>query len=169
MSDQDVLCTLCAECGPTCCEFRELYVTPGDVDRITAFSGSGESFEFVRPADPAYGDQDDDPAWASHVFRTDGTRRILRQRADGACVFLGPQGCALPPDVRPLVCRLHPYDYDERGVKEELVRGCPIHLLSPGRALTAALGMSLRDARRWHEQLYREIRLERRMKECTSV
>jgi len=169
MSDQEVLCALCASCGPTCCEFREIYVTPGDVGRIEAFSGRREFYEFTRPADPAYGDQDDDPAWTSCVFRTDGTRRVLRQRSHGACVFLGRQGCVLPTEVRPLICRLHPYDYGERGVKDVLVAECPVHLLPPGQALIAALGMSLKDARRWHEQLYQEIRLERGMIECTSV
>ena len=31
----------------------------------------------------------------------------LRRQADGACVFLGPEGCTVHPD-RPLVCRLYP-------------------------------------------------------------
>jgi uncharacterized protein len=31
----------------------------------------------------------------------------LRRQNDGACVFLGPQGCTVHPD-RPLVCRLYP-------------------------------------------------------------
>ena len=31
----------------------------------------------------------------------------LRRQADGACVFLGPEGCTVHPD-RPLVCRVYP-------------------------------------------------------------
>jgi uncharacterized protein len=31
----------------------------------------------------------------------------LRRQEDGACVFLGPEGCTVHPD-RPLVCRLYP-------------------------------------------------------------
>jgi len=31
----------------------------------------------------------------------------LRRRDDGACVFLGPEGCTVHPD-RPLVCRVYP-------------------------------------------------------------
>jgi Fe-S-cluster containining protein len=31
----------------------------------------------------------------------------LRRGADGACVFLGPEGCTVHPD-RPLVCRVYP-------------------------------------------------------------
>lgn len=34
-------------------------------------------------------------------------QRYLRRRADGACVFLGAEGCTVHPD-RPLVCRLYP-------------------------------------------------------------
>jgi Fe-S-cluster containining protein len=152
----------------TCCEWREIYVTPGDVERIAAFSGRQDFCEFSRPSDPSYGDQIHDAAWASGVFRADGTRRVLCRRPDGACFFLGAQGCALPTEVRPLLCRLHPFDYDEHGIKDQPVAGCPVHLLHPGQGLIAALAMSLKDARRWHQQLYEEIRLER-SKQCTLV
>lgn len=38
-------------------------------------------------------------------FLIDGA--VLRQKEDGSCVFLGPEGCSVHPD-RPLVCRLFP-------------------------------------------------------------
>ena len=37
----------------------------------------------------------------------DGAGVVLAQTADGACVFLGNEGCTVHPD-RPLVCRLYP-------------------------------------------------------------
>ena len=44
------------------------------------------------------GDQDDDPTWQRHVFRADGSRRILKRRANGDCTFLGE---ADTPDLQP--------------------------------------------------------------------
>lgn len=38
---------------------------------------------------------------------TDTAGTQLRQRADGACIFLTRQGCGVHPD-RPLVCRIYP-------------------------------------------------------------
>jgi Fe-S-cluster containining protein len=110
MTADESFCARCARHTTTCCQWREIYVTPGDVERIVAFSGGRDFFEFSRPSDPSYGDQDHDAAWASCVFRADGTRRVLSRWPDGACFFLGAQGCALPAEVRPLVCRLHPFD-----------------------------------------------------------
>jgi hypothetical protein len=40
-------------------------------------------------------------------WTVDGQGTTLRQKEDGTCVFLGPQGCEVHPD-RPLVCRLYP-------------------------------------------------------------
>jgi len=36
-----------------------------------------------------------------------GQGTSLKQKEDGSCIFLGPQGCGVHPD-RPLVCRLYP-------------------------------------------------------------
>src|SRR5262249_41948118 len=40
-------------------------------------------------------------------FTFEGAGIALAQTPDGACVFLGPDGCTVHPD-RPLVCRLYP-------------------------------------------------------------
>ncbi len=146
----------------TCCQTSEVYVSPGDVDRIAAHTGRTDFHEFRPAGDPMYVEQDDDPAWLEHVFRPDGTRRIMKRRPDGDCTFLGAQGCELPLEIRPLICRLYPYDYDERGIRDDLVHGCPLELLPPQQGLIEALDMNIEDARRWHRQLYREIRLEPR-------
>ncbi len=42
-----------------------------------------------------------------HSLYTTANGTALKQTADGACVFLTPQGCGVHPD-RPLVCRLYP-------------------------------------------------------------
>ena len=143
----------------TCCQTCEVYVTPGDVGRIAAHTARRDFFEYRPPANPVY-EVDDDPAWQVGVFRPDGTRRVLRRQPNGNCPFLGAQGCELPLETRPLVCRIYPFEYDASGLKpDELAPGCPTELLRPGQGLIQALDMNRTDAIRWHAQLYAEIRL----------
>lgn len=160
MGDEASLCSRCAQRGKTCCQICEIYVTPGDVQRIGTFVGHFDFFEFRKPVDPQYLDQDDDPEWARCVFRPDGSRRVLRRSTSGDCVFLGPVGCRLPWEVRPLVCRLYPVEYTAGGLKPDLADGCPVNLLPPGQDLLQALGMTWEKAEVWWRQLYAEIRLE---------
>lgn len=160
MSCGEFICVCCARHMKTCCQTSEVYATPGDVERIAEFTGRRDFNEFKPAGDPSYLEQDDDPVWLEHVFRPDGTRRILKRRSNGDCTFLGPNGCELPLKTRPLICRLYPYDYDESGIRDELVRGCPLELLPPGQGLIDALEMNIDDARRWHRMLYKEIRFE---------
>lgn len=160
MEKKEPLCLRCARRGKTCCQICEIYVTPGDVDRIRAFTGRNDCYEFRVPQDPRYSDQDDDPEWAQCVFRPDGSRRVLRRSESGECVFLGASGCQLPWEVRPLVCRLYPVEYTAKGLKAELAEGCPAELLPPGENLLMALDMTWAQAEVWHRQLYAEIRTE---------
>jgi len=145
----------------TCCQTNEVYVTLNDVGRITDHTGRYDFFESRVPTDPAYFRQDDDPLWRDVVSGPDGARRVLKRTPGRQCTFLGPNGCTLPCDVRPLACRLYPYQYDERGILADLASGCPTALLRPGEGLIESLGMSLEQARRWHAQLYCELRLEK--------
>jgi hypothetical protein len=118
--------------------------------------------EFRGPCDPTYADQDDDPVWRDGVFEADGTRRVIRQRANGDCTFLGALGCVLPPLVRPLVCRLFPFQYTADGLSETLDSHCPRELLLSGEPILDALRMSAAEAEACRAQLYQEIRSERR-------
>jgi Fe-S-cluster containining protein len=145
----------------TCCQTSEVYATPGDVERISSSTGRRDFTEFRVPVNSEYADQGDDSAWSEHVFREDGSRRVLKRQPGGDCTFLGPQGCVLPLETRPLICRLYPYDYSEQGIHDELAPGCPLELLRPGLRLLEELDIKLEDARRWHKQLYAEIRRER--------
>lgn len=160
MEEKEPLCARCARLGKTCCQTSEVYVTPGDVARIEAFTGRTDFYEFRSPVNPEYQQQDDDPLWAACVFRPDGTRRILRRKPEGDCVFLGAKGCILPLEVRPLLCRLYPFRYTARGLEPDLAQGCPVHLLPPGVGLLEALRMTREQGEAWHRQLYAEIRSE---------
>lgn len=157
MSNEEFLCARCARHQKTCCQTPEVYVTLGDVRRIAGHIGRNDFWHYNVATEPAYLDQDDDPLWSEHVIREDNSRRVLKRLPDGDCTLLGPQGCTLPLEVRPLICRLYPFDYDAEGIHDDLVPGCPLELLKPGQQLLEALDMKLADARRWHKQLYEEI------------
>jgi Fe-S-cluster containining protein len=169
MAEQEFLCARCARHIKTCCQRSEIYVTPGDVKRIAAHSGRDDFAEFIVPDNQEYQDQDDDPVWRDHVFRQDGSRRTLKRHPNGDCTFLGQAGCTLPLQVRPLVCRLYPYDYTADGIADDLSAGCPLELLLPGQGLIEALDMNLDDARKWHRMLYEEVLQEPRKLSCESV
>jgi len=142
----------------TCCQTAEIFVTPGDVSRIESHSGRDDFHEYRLPENPIYRPDGSDPPWDEGAFEPDGTRRVLKRQANGDCTFLGAEGCILPLEVRPLICRIYPYDYDATGMLPELARGCPVELVRPGKGLIDELGMNLQDAERWRKQLYDEIR-----------
>jgi len=156
MADE-LLCVRCARTQRTCCQTCEIYVSPGDVRRIAAFTGQTDFFEDRAAVNPTYADQNDDPIWRDNVFQADGTRRVMCKTDDGSCRFLGHHGCSLPMDVRPLVCRIYPYDYDNYGIKEDLAPGCPMHLVRGGQTLLTELHMNADEAVHWHEMLYAEV------------
>ncbi len=156
----DVLCVRCAKVQRTCCQTCQVYVTPKDVDRIAQFTGLVDFYHDAPADDPVYLEQDDDPPWRQFVPQPDGTRRILRRRDNGDCWFLGPSGCQLPLDVRPLVCRLYPFQYNYQGLQPQLGQLCPLRLLRPGKSFLEELRMSRTQAEQWHRQLYAKIQEE---------
>jgi Fe-S-cluster containining protein len=164
---EEFLCARCARHQQTCCQGTDIVVTLGDVGRIAAHIGRSDFTEYRGPANANYADQDDDPIWRDNVVRPDGTRRVVQQRPNGDCTFLGPVGCTLPLNVRPLICRLYPFDYTADGVRDELANGCPLELLKPGQQLLQVLDMHRADAERWHRQLYDEILQD--AAQCESV
>ncbi len=159
-AEEAFLCARCARHQKTCCQHTDILTTLGDVGRISQHVGHGDFTEFRAPENPAYLDQDDDPLWRELVFRPDNTRRVLRRESNGDCTFLGTNGCSLPLETRPLICRLYPYDYTADGLSVGFSDGCPLELLRPGQGLIDALEMNPADAQRWHRQLYDELNQE---------
>lgn len=156
------ICAHCAGKGPTCCEGygRDIFVTKGDVKRIETFINEPDFFEFRKPVNDDYLDLDD-PVWTGHVFREDQSRRVVKLNASGKCKFLTPFGCMLPTHIRPLICRLFPFQYNASGISEELENACPSEFLSDGETLVQALGINREDALMWHQTLYEEILREK--------
>lgn len=159
-SPLEILCVRCARHHETCCQNTDIYVTLQDVRRIEDHVGFGGFFEFRQPADPVYVFQADDPLWMEKVFQPDGSRRVLRHKENEDCLFLGGEGCTLPSEVRPLICRLYPFDYNAEGLKPEPASGCPKHLLAPGQSVFDGVGVNPDNARRWHAMLYEELQQE---------
>ncbi len=153
------LCAKCARIRETCCQNTDIYVTLGDIDRIRRSTQQQDFFEYRAPRNPDYLDQDDDPCWRDHVIQTDGKRRVLKKSESGCC-FLGKTGCILPMEVRPLVCRLHPFTYTATGLDAEPDPECPSYLLPEGETLMSSLNMSREEAFGWHHELYKEILLD---------
>lgn len=153
-------CARCARAQKTCCQRAEILVTSGDRDRIARHSGRSDFWTRRAPADPAYLEpQADDPEWVGLTFAPDGTRRVLVRLPDGDCTFLGAEGCTLPEDVRPLVCRLYPFTYTATELSGEEPDYCPVALLAPqGEPMSRVLDMRAEDAERWRAQLYTELR-----------
>jgi len=150
-------CERCATLGKTCCQTHEVLLTRGDQVRIAAYTGRTDFWEHRTPADRSYVEQDDDPNWLRWAFNSDGSRPILKRQPNGDCRFLGRNGCTLPMEIRPLVCRLYPYTYSERGIVG-FVEECPREVVPEGQTILQALGMRLDDAVRWHRMLYTELR-----------
>lgn len=163
-------CARCARVQPTCCQRTDILVTDGDRARIRAHlvrsgrAGGDAFWERRAPRDASYLDDDpDDPDWRAATVAADGTRAVLVKRADGDCTFLGEAGCTLPGDVRPLVCRLYPFEYTHRGLADEDPEYCPTALVDPrGTGMVSVLGMRRAEAEVWRRDLYRELGIDAR-------
>ena len=154
-------CARCAAVQKTCCQRAEIVLTRGDLARVRAASGRDDFFHSRAPSDPAYGAFDaSDPNWVAWTVH-EGKRRVLKKQSNGDCTFLGERGCTLAEEERPLVCRLYPFTYSERGIQGVDSDYCPTKLLAPrGESMVDVLGMSPLVAERWRAMLYRELRDE---------
>lgn len=113
------VCARCAAKGRTCCqapgrdEAAFFPLSRPEWERIVEVMGDKGGFAEVPNSKPFL-------AAASSLFPGEETavRRLfpetkthlrLATKPDGACVFLGRDGCSLPREVRPWYCRLYPY------------------------------------------------------------
>ena len=151
----ETLCFKCSLNGTSCCKGTQIYLTNGDVLRISRFLGSRHFFA-IEMADTAYLDPGDDPTWLALTIRPDGQRRVLKRTGDKSCTMLGEKGCRLPMPVRPLVCRLYPYEFTEKGISG-VDSSCPISRERDWPALIEQLGMAMGATSKWHNMLYCEL------------
>ncbi|MBN1209643.1 MAG: YkgJ family cysteine cluster protein [Myxococcaceae bacterium] len=114
---QSPACARCAKLlGKTCCEPRGTehlaMVTRADMGRISAHTGLAPrrftEEEGVTEREAA----DFEARWPLYrgYFGRGPVRTTLQARL-GACVFFDRRhGCTLPADVRPLACRIYPFE-----------------------------------------------------------
>lgn len=151
------LCARCAALGKTCCQETQVFLTYGDVERITAAVGARDFWERAAPDAEAFAAGAAlDPEWGGMVG-ADGKRRVIRHAADGKCCFLTATGCELSLETRPLVCRLYPFDYNGTTIKGVYGHLCPEAEAASGPLLLALLGMNRDAGERWRQLLYAEM------------
>ncbi len=80
---------VCRQCGDCCKGYGGTYVTDADIDAIAAFIDKAPSV--VR----------------SEYCRLSGRKPLLKQRADGFCIFW-EHNCTIHP-VKPRMCRAWPF------------------------------------------------------------
>lgn len=120
MSDPSI-CSRCAKLHPTCCR-----ISPGREDFCFPLSPAERRLleqHHVLENGLHFAQSDNTPAFLCQLRRLfprdlSAIKRLfpLHQKhdrlaltIDGACVFLGPSGCSVPVQDRPLYCRIYPF------------------------------------------------------------
>lgn len=153
------VCWMCASSGGSCCVNMQIYLTGGDVERISSLTGSRDFYRYEAPWSWCE-DDGEDPIWRDHVLGC-ARRRVVRRKAGGSCHFLGESGCVLDLETRPLVCRLFPYVYMPDGIHGLHTR-CPASKSVRPEDDLREMGMQSERVSAWHGTLYAELSRGRR-------
>ncbi len=119
MASDPNICTLCAQSGRTCCVLvpgnEELCfpLSPGEQAKIAAWGGGPELFSEM-PNSPVFRNSleylfPEDRPRLRELFPKGGRHMRLGTTPAGECLLLGPKGCKLPRESRPLYCRIFPF------------------------------------------------------------
>jgi len=159
------LCAKCASINRDCCTGRDIILTDGDISRIINFNQFYKDFFELRVStDSSYFDTENDPVWFKNTINLDKTRRVIKHQNNNKCFFITQKGCALPLNIRPLVCRLHPLEYIQNQITG-ISNDCPKELLDKDEDFLKSVGIDLNEANEWLKQLYYE--LETRFEKCS--
>ncbi len=149
-------CASCAGQGTSCCSGYQIFLTPGDVCRIADVTKNGDFFTFESPVrtdiEPDY-----DPSWLPLILSPGNQVRVLKRTDDKKCCMASDTGCILPPDRRPLICRLYPYTFMENCILG-IDPHCPISKHRDWQSVLSRMGMPEFKAMQWLDLLYAEIR-----------
>lgn len=159
-------CSECAKLQTTCCEDvrSEIGVTSGDIRRILEFTGRNDFYHLMpvleenkyileNPANIEKGSE----VYVRYFFDDQGRRNVLKKNEKKACCFLSQDGCALPLDIRPIMCRLYPYHWDDDGNIEITAFGCPKSLFKDEQEIRAELCIPEEEAKKLITVFYAEI------------
>ncbi|GAB6143399.1 YkgJ family cysteine cluster protein [Desulfocicer niacini] len=149
-------CMSCARVGTSCCKNNQVNLTTGDIQRVSDFLGHQNFYTLEPPVleeiCPAY-----DPQWLPLIMEPTGKVRVLKRTAEKNCSMLTENGCQLPYDCRPLICRLYPYTYTEEGIMG-IDASCPISREKNWSVILEQLDMPADKARQWLGLLYTEVK-----------
>lgn len=113
------VCARCASLGSTCC-----HLAPGHEEFCFPLSNTEKDrIQETLPGKGGFVLEANSEAFVDNVCRLfpgeEDTVRTLFPKGkshyrlavgkDGACRFLGPEGCAVPREIRPYYCRLFPF------------------------------------------------------------
>lgn len=159
-------CEICSKKQITCCERDRIEVplTTGDIRRIAGFTGRNDFYsllpvnedlkrEYENPENVRPGGE----IYVRYLFDADGRRNVLAKRDGHSCLFLSAGGCELPPDVRPLACRLYPYNWNDNADIWIDANYCPRGHFADEEELKSSICLPEAEARRLVELFYREI------------
>jgi len=146
----------CARVGTSCCKNYQISLTTGDIQRVSDFLGH-QNFFTLEPPVPEEINPEYDPQWLPLIMESMGRVRVLKRTAEKNCSMLTENGCQLPYDCRPLICRLYPYTYTEEGIVG-IGASCPISREKDWGAILEQLDMPADKARQWLCLLYTEVR-----------
>jgi Fe-S-cluster containining protein len=162
-SPAESVCAQCAERGTLCCLVADgeklATLSVRDIERITeATDLPHHRFVEREKLDPM-------ERLAYETFRpllrglfAGNVRLALKARA-GACVFLERgKGCSLPPEAKPIACKLYPFDYDLAGhlTLVDAPHCLALSLAQSEAALLRMFGVSRRLLRKLRQQTLEE-------------
>jgi len=159
------ICSNCASLQKTCCQGSDIILTDNDIKRIAPLEITekiavkiGGFYERRFPADYDYG-QDEDPNWDSYTLDSDRKMQLMKKNQHGNCVFLGDAGCKLELEMRPVICRIYPFYYNEEKILELDPYKCPSGIvINDDRWLRENLGVDKTMADQWRAQFYKELK-----------
>jgi Fe-S-cluster containining protein len=146
----------------TCCEVDDRHglasLTPLDISRIQAATHLSESrFVDYEVFDPIAQLEYEALRPANRATIRDGRRAHLRA-VDARCVFSDPShGCTLSTSVRPLLCRLYPFEVDSGGAVRLNPVGACLAADSPDGHPLDDLATSVPRIRQLHQRLLAEL------------
>ena len=116
--DDAPICARCAATGPTCC-----HAQPDELPYCFPLSESEE--ERIKQFDPSLVCPEEPNSLAfldcmtslfpdlrgriPDIFPNGESHKRLPVTSDGYCIYLGPNGCVLPRDIRPWYCLAFPF------------------------------------------------------------
>ncbi len=148
-------CATCASLGHSCCKGYQIYLTSGDIVRISGFLKHSDFYTYEPPIlsdiEPDY-----DTCWLPLIMSEGNRVRVLNRTDDKQCCLAFAMGCLLPLETRPLICRLFPYDFINHHILG-IDSSCPISKECNWQSILDGMEMTESKAQHWVDLLYEEI------------